>query len=150
MKLNQKTLTHNSGGDLWDHFFYKTPLKYVYSDDDANDDDSFDDDPNWLVQGLEWLDSELGDGEEWDYYDGDDQYIYTSMARLANLKKQLWRRTQFQGSIITAVVKRGGISVDKLVKQRWGIKVDYYTLPDEVKKYVNADTYLKKLEKKRK
>lgn len=149
MKLNQKTIIHNSGGDLWDHFFYKTPLKYVYSDDEV-DDGSFYDDPTWLVQGLKWLESELMDGEQWDYYQNDDSVVYTSMARVANLKKKLWRRTQFQGSIITAVVKQGALSIDKLVKQRWGITIDYYSLPQEVKNTINADSYLSKLEKKRK
>lgn len=150
MKLNQKTLNHNSGGDLWDHFFYKTPLKYVYSDDDSNEGDSFQDDPQWLVDGLEWLESELVDGEQWDYYENDDQYIYTSMGRVGNLKKQVWRKAQFQGSIITIVVKKGSISLDKLVKDKWGINIDYYSLPQEVKNTINADSYLNKLDKKRK
>lgn len=145
MKLTQHQLIHNSGQDLWDYFFNSVPLKFVKEE---GGEDVLTDEPKWMVEGLEWLHSELLDGEKFEYYENE-IFVYTIFGRIGNLKKKQWKKTQMQGAHITTAVDRVGISVSRIVKEKWGVQLDYYSLPKEVKDTINAETYLLKLEKKK-
>lgn len=146
MKLTTKALIHNSGLDLWNHFYYNTPINHMY---DEEGDSSMNDELAWFTEGMDWMKSELLDNEKWAYYDGDDKIIFTSYGRVGNIKKKQWRIIQYQGSVLTTVVKQGGISVSKIVRNEWGIDIDYDTLPDEVKKTINARSYLNQLQQRK-
>jgi hypothetical protein len=145
VKLTEKQLIHNSGQDLWDYFFNNVPLKYV---GDVGGEEDMSEDPKWYTEGMAWFESQLLEGEKWDYYLSD-KFVYTIYGRLANIKNKQWRRTQMQGAHITTTVDKGGISLSRLVYNRWGVKIDYHTLPSVIKDTINAESYLSKLEKKR-
>ena len=144
-RLSQKTINNNSGQDLYDYFFNGIKLKYVYADDKREVGNHAD----WEEDGLDWLHEELLDGEEFDFFDGDNKFIYTSFYRVANIKKKLWRRTQYQGQMVTVVLNFTGISVHRFVKKRWGIEMDYDSLPQIVKDGLNSATYFNKLKNKK-
>lgn len=144
-QLSQKTLNSNSGQDLYDYFFNNGKLKYVFTKEKDNTYTNF----NWEDEGIDWLEEQLLDGEEWDFFDSERKFIYTSLYRVANIKKKLWRRTQYQGHMVTVVLDYKGISVHRLVKKRWGIQMDYDSLPQLIKDGMNSISYFKKLQKKK-
>ena len=144
-RLSQKTINNNSGQDLYDYFFNGIKLKYVYADDQRE----IDSDVDWEEAGMDWLQEELLDGEEFEFFDGHNSFIYTSLYRVANIKKRLWRKTQYQGQMVTVVLQHKGLSVHRLVKKRWGIEMDYDSLPQIVKDGMNSATYFNKLKNKK-
>ena len=145
-QLSQKTINNNSGQDLYDYFFNGIPLKIVFK----KDKEDFRRDFAWEEDGIEWLEEQLLEGEEWDFYDAERKFVYTSFYRVANIKKKLWRRTQYQGQMVTVILDYKGLSVHRLVYKKWGIQMDYDSLPQIIKDGMNSVSYFKKLQKKRK
>ena len=93
-RLSQKTINNNSGQDLYDYFFNGIKLKYVYADDKREVGNHAD----WEEDGLDWLHEELLEGEEFDFFDGDNKFIYTSFYRVANIKKKTMEKNPISRS----------------------------------------------------
>ena len=142
IRLTEKELIHNSGGDIWNYMFYDNatlPYRQYEEDEDVDLDD-------WYEDGLEWLSDELLDGEVFEVMVEDIQYAITSLGRHANIKKKSFKALTLQGNSIAGNLGGGAFSVSKKVKQRWNIDLDYTKLPYEVSKHIkttNAAKHIK-------
>ena len=127
--LSNETIVHNSGEDLWNYLFYGTKLDFY--------DESQSDESDWYDEGIKWLEDELLDGEMYQIVEENPVYAYTSLGRFANIKYQAFRKLNLQCNSIAGNMTGGAFSMTKLVKQRWGIELNYETLHEEAKKHVH-------------
>lgn len=140
-QLNEKELIHNHGSALWDYLFESQPLPNRFTDEES------DGDADWFDDGISWLMDELLDGEVFEYFDDSDIFVFTSLGRHVNIKKKKYRALTLQGSSIAGNTNGGAFSMTKIVKDRWGIELDYKTLPYECRKLIktsNASIALRK------
>lgn len=138
-QLNEKELIHNHGSDIWDYLFESQPIPKKYDSDDSADE--------WFDDGVSWLMEELLDGEVFEYFEESDRFVYTSMGRHVNLKKRAFRSLTLQGNTIAGNSNGGAFSMSKMVEARWGIKLDYKTLPYECTKCITTTNASKGLRK---
>jgi hypothetical protein len=138
-QLNEKELIHNHGSDIWDYLFESQPIPRRYDADDSADE--------WFDDGVSWLMEELLDGEVFEYFEESDRFVYTSMGRHVNLKKRAFRSLTLQGNTIAGNSNGGAFSMSKMVEARWGIKLDYKTLPYECTKWITTTNASKGLRK---
>lgn len=129
-ELSDYTIIHNSGQDLWDYLFEGQSLKNF---------EEVEEDSPWFDEGIEWLMDELLDGEMYEHYEDNQMYVYTSMGRLGNIKRKAWKRVTLESNTIQGNVTGGAISVTKVVRNRWGIKLEYDKLPKEVTKNIHIN-----------
>ena len=138
-ELNEKELIHNHGSDIWDYLFESQPIPNKYDADDSADE--------WFDDGISWLMDELLDGEVFEYFEESDRFVYTSMGRHVNLKKRTFKSLTLQGNTIAGNSNGGAFSMSKMVEARWGIRLDYRTLPYECTKWITTTNAAKDLRK---
>ena len=138
-ELNEKELIHNHGSDIWDYLFESQPIPNKYDADDSLDE--------WFDDGISWLMDELLDGEVFEYFEESDRFVYTSMGRHVNIKKRAFRSLTLQGNTIAGNSNGGAFSMSKMVEARWGIRLDYRTLPYECTKWITTTNAAKDLRK---
>ena len=141
-ELNERELIHNHGSDIWDYLFESQRLPNIYKDEEIGEDGV-----HWFDEGVDWLMGELLDGEVFDYFEESDTFAFTSMGRHINLKKKAFKALTLQGNSIAGNSNGGAFSMSKLVEDRWGIRLDYKTLPYECTRYIttrNASIALRK------
>lgn len=141
MFLPQKVIIHNSGQDLWDFMFEHGQLKYYEVDEEKPE-------SNWFDEGMDWFKSSLLENEQWDFFETEG-YVYTSFCRVANIKAKRWLKLQLQASSFLSVVDKKNYTMNKVVREKWGLDWRYDTLPEEAKVYVNTSAYEMKLKRKR-
>ena len=127
---------------LWNYLFESQPLPNNFKDEEVGETGV-----DWFDEGVSWLMDELLDGEVFDYYEDSDTYAFTSMGRHVNLKKKTFKALTLQGNSIAGNANGGAFSMSKLVERRWGIRLDYRTLPYECTKHIatsNASITLRK------
>ena len=133
LKLNDKELIYNDGGDLWDYMFENQKLPKTWVEEIEGDEDM-----DWYDEGILWLQDELLDGEIFDIFPDYDIYAFTSLGRHANLKKKNFKAMTLQGNTIAGNITGGAFSMSKLVKERWNIELDYKKLPYECIKHIKT------------
>ena len=142
IRLTEKELIHNDGGDIWNYMFYEN-ARLPYRQKEQEEEIDLDD---WYESGLEWLTDELLDGEIFEVLEDNPTYAFTSMGRHANLRKKSFKALTLQGNTIAGNMTGGAFSMSKLVKDRWNITLVYTTLPYECTKYIkttNAAKHIK-------
>jgi len=142
IRLTEKELIHNDGGDIWNYMFYEN-ARLPYRQKEQEEEIDLDD---WYESGLEWLTDELLDGEIFEVLEDNPTYAFTSMGRHANLRKKSFKALTLQGNTIAGNMTGGAFSMSKLVKHRWNITLDYTTLPYDVTKHIkttNAAKHIK-------
>ena len=142
IRLTEKELIHNDGGDIWNYMFYEN-ARLPYRQKEQEEEIDLDD---WYESGLEWLTDELLDGEIFEVLEDNPTYAFTSMGRHANLRKKSFKALTLQGNSIAGNMTGGAFSMSKLVKDKWNIDLDYTTLPYDVTKHIkttNAAKHIK-------
>ena len=130
LNLTRTQLVHNSGQDIWDYMFENQPLKYKGNDEDNEEETAFYD------ESIDWLVENLLDGEVFEIFKDDTNYAFTSLGRHVNLKKRAFKKLALQGNAICGNIKKGAVSLTKLVKETWDIDLDYKKLPYECHKNI--------------
>ena len=143
LKLSEKEIIYNSGGDLWDYMFENQKLPKIWVDIDDEEEDVKDMD--WYDEGIQWLQDELLDGEIFEIFEDFDIYAFTSLGRHANLKKKNFKALTLQGNTIAGNITGGAFSMSKLVKEKWNINLDYTKLPYECTKHIKTTNASKAL-----
>ena len=128
--LSDYAVIHNSGQDLWDYLFEGQRLKNFEEADDA--------DEPWYDEGIQWLTDELCKGEVFQILDDNPVYALTSMGRLANIKRKTFKALVMECKSIQGNITGGAVSVTRMVKEIWGIELDYDKLPVEVQMGIRA------------
>ena len=141
LKLSDKDLIYNSGGDLWDYIFENQKLPKTWAEEIEEEDEDMD----WYDEGVEWLQDELLDGEVFEVFEDFDIYAFTSLGRHANLKKKTFKALTLQGNTIAGNITGGAFSMSKMVKDRWNIELDYTKLPYECSKHIKTTNASKAL-----
>ena len=139
-QLSEKELIHNDGSAIWDYLFESQPLPKTFSDYELSSQDG-----DWFDEGISWLMEELLDGEVFEHFEDDDKFVYTSLGRHINIKKKKYRALTMQGNSIAGNSNGGAFSMTKMVRERWGIELDYRTLPYECSKHIVTTNAAKEL-----
>ena len=142
IRLTEKELIHNDGGDIWNYMFYEN-ARLPYRQKEQEEEIDLDD---WYESGLEWISEELLDGEIFEVLEDNPTYAFTSMGRHANLRKKSFKALTLQGNSIAGNMTGGAFSMSKLVKDKWNIDLHYTTLPYDVTKHIkttNAAKHIK-------
>ena len=144
LNLTNNQRIHNSGEDLWNYMFHGQPLKNV----DFEDEDPESDGNDVIDDGIEWLEKQLLEGEEYAQLPDHSHYAITTYARFANLKKKTWKARTIQGETISASHSYGAISLSKFIREFWDIEIIYDDLPKESKEGMSAGNASKRLAEK--
>ena len=124
--LSNNAIVWNDGQDLWDYLFHGTKLKNF---------EEVVEESEWLEEGIEWLKSQLVEGEEYLLNDNP-VYFITSIGRFGNLKYQAFRKLTLQCHSISGNRSGGAFSMTKEVRDHWGIELTYDTLHPAAKDLV--------------
>ena len=119
-----------------------TQLSKMSEESDVSSDVS-----DWYDEGIQWILDELIDGEMYEIMEDNPVYAYTSLGRFANIKSKGWRTLNLQCHTIAGNMTGGAFSMTKIVKERWGIELNYDTLHKESKKWIRVRLEPKKKRK---
>ena len=124
-ELSNYSVIHNSGQDLWDYLFEGQKLKNF---------EEVKEDEEWYDESIQWLTDELLDGEIFQVIEDDPGYAITSMGRLVNLKRKLFKSLVIECHSIQGNISGGAVSITRMVKEIWNIDLNYADLPYEVQR----------------
>ena len=144
VRLTDEMIRANSGEDLWDYMFESVPLPKKLEAQMVADE-------TWRTEGIEWVEQFIHDDEEYDIYEGDDKYVFTSKCRVFNIKSKKRIRIMMYVKSLRVNFSGGTHNVPKMIKQRWGIdNISYDTLCDEAKEMVSIVDMSSRPNKKKK
>jgi hypothetical protein len=127
--LNNYSLIHNSGLELWEYLFEGQKLKNF---------EECEDDAEWFEEGKEWMKQQLLQGEIFEIYEENNVYAYTNYGRVANIKRKSFKKITKQSHTFQVNFSGGAISLTKMIKEAFGIILNMDDMPEEIRHLVHV------------
>lgn len=118
--LTPEMIRKNSGEDLWNYLFENQSLPRRYEDDDVEDDES-----------VVWLKSQLLSGEQWAYFKENEDFVFTDLARVFNVKHKRKTKVLKYVNVLRVNISTQQFNLNKKLKEQWNIDLEMDELCDE-------------------